>query len=608
MSNRNKNRRGRRKRRPEDIIREIDEMAELADFTDKPEEKESEESEEAEVKSEEIVSSEGEDIVETAEEAVEETAEAVEETAEETIEETVESEEEPTEENTEETAEDADEISEDISEETSEEPAEESYKGLVQGTFMENVQEAYEESLEQAEEEDIHERKAVKEKPHKKKHKQSSQKKRSAPPRDEAELARKSIKHTRTGGIPDEEPRRRRRKPEHVAPSPEEIRDARHREKKKRQIRTIVAVLIVAMFAGGAYFTRGKWVPKLESVLYRPKETIVNDGEVKKGNFPLSFDNGSVSSISNTGSYLLCLDKNQLKFYDQDGEESNSFSHNYADPVMRTSDKRVLLYDKGGSSLMVVGKKSEMFTKSVTNRLIMAELASNDNVAVVTSDEKYAGILTVYDGNGREIYKWSSSAAVLSVTFDESGSGCFVTTYSSKGGMLSSIVRYLKFDSEDPEMVSEPLPVLALQAMKNESGDIWVAGDTAFYRLDSRGRILTTYKYEGTISDFALSESCAAIVLNGIQRRSSELLIFDSSTENDQPDKRVKEADGDPERLKISGSKIVLLKANSIDCYDRFGNLDATAECSSDYSDFVYFGDSVYFCDYREVNKISFAT
>ena len=592
MSNRNKNRKGRRRtRRPEDIIREIDEMAELADFTTKPEENESEESGEAietavEETAEEIVSDTAEDI-----------GEAV-ETAEETLEET-------TEEAVEESAGDTEETAEVSVEEDAEETEQESFAAPLQ----EFLEDEYEEPAEEEPaEEHIPEPEEVRERPHKKKHKQSSQRKRSAPPRDEAELARKSIKHTRTGGIPDEEPRRRRRKPAHRAPTAEEIRDARQREKKKRRVRTIAAVLIVALFAGGAYLARGKWVPKLESVLYRPKETIVNDGEVKKGNFPLSFDDGAVSSISNTGSYLLCLDKNQLKFYDSDGEEVNSFSHNYADPVMRTSDKRVLLYDKGGSSLMVVGRKSEMFTKSVKNRLIMAELASNDNVAVVTSDERYAGILTVYDGNGREIYKWSSSASVLSVTFDESGSGCFVTTYSNKGGMLNSVVRYLVFDSEDPEMVSESLPVLALQAVKNESGDIWVAGDTAFYRLDSRGKILTTYKYEGTISDFALSSSCAAVVLDGIRRRSSELLIFDSSTENDQPDKRVKESDGMPERLKISGSKIVLLKENSIDCYDRFGNLDATAECSSDYSDFVYFGDSVYFCDYREVNKISFAT
>ncbi|SEK83352.1 DUF5711 family protein [Ruminococcus albus] len=591
MSNRNKNRKGRRRtRRPEDIIREIDEMAELSDFTEKPVESVSEESGEAIETAEEIVSDTVEDIVENADKAVETAEEAVEETTEEAVEGS---------------AGDTEETAEVSVEEDAEETEQESFAAPLQ----EFLEDEYEEPAEEEPaEEHIPEPEEVRERPHKKKHKQSSQRKRSAPPRDEAELARKSIKHTRTGGIPDEEPRRRRRKPAHRAPTPEEIRDARQREKKKRRVRTIAAVLIVALFAGGAYLARGKWVPKLESVLYRPKETIVNDGEVKKGNFPLSFDDGAVSSISNTGSYLLCLDKNQLKFYDSDGEEVNSFSHNYADPVMRTSDKRVLLYDKGGSSLMVVGRKSEMFTKSVKNRLIMAELASNDNVAVVTSDERYAGILTVYDGNGREIYKWSSSASVLSVTFDESGSGCFVTTYSNKGGMLSSVVRYLTFDSEDPEMVSESLPVLALQAVKNESGDIWVAGDTAFYRLDSRGKILTTYKYEGTISDFALSSSCAAVVLDGIRRRSSELLIFDSSTENDQPDKRVKESDGMPERLKISGSKIVLLKENSIDCYDRFGNLDATAECSSDYSDFVYFGDSVYFCDYREVNKISFAT
>lgn len=243
-------------------------------------------------------------------------------------------------------------------------------------------------------------------------------------------------------------------------------------------------MLIVAVFASGAYLTRAKWVPKLESVLYRPKETIVNDGEVKKGNFPLSFDDGSVNSINYTGSYLLCLDKNQLRFYNEDGVEDSAFNHNYADPVMRTSDKRVLLYDKGGSSLMVVGRKNELFTKSVKNRLIMAELAPNDNVAVVTSDEKYSGILTIYDGNGREIYKWSSSAAVLSVTFDDSGDGCFVTTYSTKNGMLGSVVRYLTFDSEKPEMVSDTLPVLALQAMKNDNGDIWVAGDTAILQAE----------------------------------------------------------------------------------------------------------------------------
>ena len=445
----------------------------------------------------------------------------------------------------------------------------------------------------------------------KKKHKQQPPKKKAAPPRDAAAIARESIKHTRTGGIPDEnEAPRRRRRPggKRKTPTPEEIREARAREKNKRRIRTAAALVIVAVFAVTAYFTRKSWVPALEKVLNRPKETIVNDGEVKKGNFPLSFDEGSVSSIDSTGNYLLCLDKNQLKFYDEDGTETNSFSHNYADPVMKASDKRVLLYDKGGSSLMVVGRKSEMFSKVVKNRLIMAEIAENNNVAVVTSDEKYAGILTVYDSNGREIFTWSSSSSLINVTFDESGDGCFVTTYSSRGGTLSSVVRYFVFDAKDPVMQSESLPVLALQAMENDNGEYWVAGDTAFYKLDKDGKVKYSYEYQGRLRDFDLSRSTAAVALNGVQRRSAELLIFDSDSEEKKPDHTVSTHDGEPERVKIRDNKIILLKSSSINCYDSYGNLAATAECRADYSDFVYFGDNVYFCDLREVNKISFTT
>ena len=93
-----------------------------------------------------------------------------------------------------------------------------------------------------------------------------------------------------------------------------------------------------------------------------------------------------------------------------------------------------------------------------------------------------------------------------------------------------------------------------------------------------------------------------------MQRRSAELLIFDSDSEEKKPDHTVSTHDGEPERVKISGNKIILLKGNSINCYDSYGNLAATAECRADYSDFVYFGDNVYFCDLREVNKISFTT
>lgn len=387
----------------------------------------------------------------------------------------------------------------------------------------------------------------------------------------------------------------------------EDIKAARRRGKNKKRIKNLAIVAVVAVFVGAVYVTRGKWVPKLENVLNRPQETVVNDGSVKKGNFPLTFEEGAVDNIQSIGSYLLCPDKNQLRIYNENGEEENSFSHNYSDPVLRAAQNRMLIYDKGGSSLKVVSRSSEMFTKTVGNKIIMAQIADNNNIAVVTNDEKYAGILYIYDPNGKEIFKWSSSSNLLSVTFSEDGKGAYVTTFAGKEGSLKSVMRYFRFDSEDEYVRSGDLPMLALQAMETDNGEYWVVGDTCFIKLDRSGNIVFQYDYPDTLVDYSLSKSCAALVFNGVKRKSSELVIFDADSDVLGANQVISAEDGDPVSVHIYGTDIILLKGRQIDCYDVGGNLTATAKVESDHIDFTCIGDNLYLLDYREINKIEFA-
>lgn len=387
----------------------------------------------------------------------------------------------------------------------------------------------------------------------------------------------------------------------------EDIKAARRRGKNKKRIKNLAILAVVAAFVGAVYVTRDKWVPKLENVLNRPQETVVNDGSVKKGNFPLTFEEGAVDNIQSIGSYLLCPDKNQLRIYNENGEEENSFSHNYSDPVLRAAKNRMLIYDKGGSSLKVVSRSSEMFTKTVSNKIIMAQIADNNNIAVVTNDEKYAGILYIYDPNGKEIFKWSSSSNLLSVTFSEDGEGIYVTTFAGKEGSLKSVMRYFRFDSEDEYVRSGDLPTLALQAMETDNGEYWVVGDTCFIKLDRSGNVVFQYDYPDTPVDYSLSRSCAALVFKGIGRKSSELVIFDADSDTMGANNVISAEDGDPVSVHIYGMDIILLKGRQIDCYDVGGNLKATAEVESDYIDFTCIGDNLYSLDYREINKIEFA-
>ena len=149
-----------------------------------------------------------------------------------------------------------------------------------------------------------------------------------------------------------------------------------------------------------AYLLRGYWVPELEGILDKPHKTIVNDGKTEKGNFPVSIDRNSDISISEYGNYFITVDKNHILMYDESGEKSGSFTHNYGSPVMKTCGKRIMVYDYGGNSFRVLNRKNELYSKNTEMNILMGEIAENGNTLIVTQSDKYECKLMVYDSGG----------------------------------------------------------------------------------------------------------------------------------------------------------------------------------------------------------------
>ena len=197
-----------------------------------------------------------------------------------------------------------------------------------------------------------------------------------------------------------------------------DIRAARKKEKNKKLYKKIAAIAVVVAFGVGVYASRGVWVPKLEGILDRPHATIVNDGKKQSGNFPLTFDESSVNVIKQLSAGIVRVDDRNIAFYDESGNKISDNSHNFANPVVRTSGKRVLVYDNGGNSFRVLNKKGELLSKDIDQSILLAEIAPDSTVAVVTQTEKYAAVLTVYDSSGAEIYQWSSSRRILDISFE----------------------------------------------------------------------------------------------------------------------------------------------------------------------------------------------
>lgn len=387
-----------------------------------------------------------------------------------------------------------------------------------------------------------------------------------------------------------------------------DIRAARKKEKKKKRIKKIIALCVVLAVVGSAYGFRNKWVPKLEGILDKPHKTIVNDGEVQKGNFPIELDDNSNEKITNFDGRLMTIDKNHIILYDESGNEENNISHTYADPIAKTAGKRILLYDNGGNSFEVMTRKNQVYTKTTDNPILIASMANNSNVAIVTTSEKYVSCVTIYDSNGTEIYTWESNQRVMDVTFNDKGTGCYISAFVSEKGSLRSVVHYVKFDNTEEVMKSNKLDTLVLKTMPTNNNCIWVVGDDKFYKLDKDGNIKFEYEYNGELIDYDFSSTTAAVTYKGVINKTGKMAAFNSDSDKNGPDSVVTIEDELPKKLRIFSNKIMLLSEKDISTYDTSGNKLATANVSMDYQDFTFFNENIYFLGCRDINKISFKT
>lgn len=385
----------------------------------------------------------------------------------------------------------------------------------------------------------------------------------------------------------------------------EDLRLARKKEKRRRILKKAIIILIILLLGLAVYITRELWIPKLEGILDRPHDTIVNDGVAQSGNFPIALSGGSVNIIDRMDNNIIIADDSRICFYDGNGKLRNTVYHSFGNPMIKTAGKRLLSFDNGGYTFRLYNKSGEVYEKNIDDQIIYATLAENGNAAVVTQTEKYVACMTVYDSNGTEIYRWSCGQRIMDISFTDDGAGCYVSAFTSDDGEIISQIHYVEFDKTDELMKSEKLDSLVFGACENKGGRIWAAGDEKFYLLDKNGKIIDSYEYTADMISYSLSEECAAVSVSGMTRGNSQLAVFDCDSDNVQP-ALIRCEKGTPEKVSCVDGEVYLLSSEAVDAYDVNGNLIATAAVSADNTDFVYYSDAVYLMGYREVNKIVF--
>lgn len=379
----------------------------------------------------------------------------------------------------------------------------------------------------------------------------------------------------------------------------ESYRKARRSKQRKRRIVTlsVMVLLCVCLVLVFAHF--------LNLDLFGSQEShggLASGTRPSQEGFPISLEGDSGRDISSMGGLLALLTDQKFAVYSDSGKWIGSDAHGYANPVAKTTSKRALIYDRGGYKFKVIDKNSVLHTKTLTDKIVFADISEEGYVAVATQQSRYYASLTVYDSKMQEIYTWNSASThIVDMDFYKGSKGCAVLGYSANGGAIASSVISLDFSLEKIKFEKQFDDMLGVSIAVKNSGNIAVVGDSQMKVIDSKGNDVGEYSYSKQLSFSSNSASNYTVlaITDPNSRDNSEAVVLDDKAKvvgTYVVEKRIKDVVSD-------GSRVLLLGEDKIYNLDMSLKLINTIDCQSDSKRIAYLGSNLYVLNADKIVK-----
>lgn len=380
-----------------------------------------------------------------------------------------------------------------------------------------------------------------------------------------------------------------------------DVKKLRRSRRTKRALRRIFAILAVLVVALLVYISRDSWLPYFEEILEEgyasATSTTLEDEE--ESNFPFDVSSRSNVSIGAMRDCWVMFSDTSITTYDASGTTIQSVYAPYGTPTVETSSTRALVYDMGGYSLMVISRRNEIFEKKLDDQILFAEIGEKGNIAVVTSTDKYASYLTIYDKNGTEIFHWADGNYIMAVTLNDAGTGCAVASLYASGGILKTLVYVLDFSSTEVQAKSSAIETMTIGIEFTDDEEIWLVGSDALYLLASDCTVSSTFDYTYDISGFSAEDNVCAIIFDKPGSDDYLVSIFEVGLDETAEITYNEEA----KYVLVDDGKVYLNTASKLDKLNTSGEVESETDLSSEFTSFVIYDDNAILLNYRTVAK-----
>ena len=246
-------------------------------------------------------------------------------------------------------------------------------------------------------------------------------------------------------------------------------------------------------------------------------------GSSSGASMPVEIAGTAVKETFTVGDNVGVLTDGNVALYAKNGKKLLSYTHGMTDPIVKAAGRRFLLYDRGGTKLVVRMRDKVLFEKEFDYKIIRANISSDGWITVVTAAQRYASQLHVWNSAyDEEIFTWSSSGEYIICSAADSGSktvAAATLTANASGQMVTTV--HIFTTEAAVELGKKDFSGEAAVSLEyNSSGNVKIICDSMAAVIDRSGNVLGRFDFDRKLI------SCV-----NVHGTSGMALVFDRYTE-----------------------------------------------------------------------------
>ncbi|NLB81412.1 MAG: hypothetical protein GX800_07365 [Clostridiaceae bacterium] len=262
------------------------------------------------------------------------------------------------------------------------------------------------------------------------------------------------------------------------------------------------------------------------SLVYQNRGFLRSDIEAAKPVF--SYETAARYTFETVDGNILALDSEALTCMSKNGHKQWDVIKKTSNPRMHTSDKHILVFDRGGKQLDAYIQESKLWEFTTEHPIVTAKINSNGCAAVVSYEIGYKGKVEIIDNTGELLYKWLLSEDYIidvDVSPDSKYFAAVVLRPGSAKTTSSIIVVDIDGERKKGEVSFDGNLIFSMKYQKN--GSIVAVGSDLLAGISPKGEKLWTVDFEGKeLESFKLGYNTSSVLSFAGSRNNSVVQIY----------------------------------------------------------------------------------